>query len=80
MKTFGGLVSSRPVRAHGVIVLVAAISPSRASREFVRSICPEFIEVYVNAPLEVCERRDVKGSTEERGPPKLGMLRKLITV
>jgi adenylylsulfate kinase len=47
----------------GVIVLTAFISPYRADRERVRRILPagDFIEVYVDAPLEVCEARDVKG-------------------
>lgn len=46
---------------NGVIVLVSAISPYRATREEVRRKIGDFIEVYVNAPLEVCEKRDVKG-------------------
>ncbi|NPA71560.1 MAG: adenylyl-sulfate kinase [Gammaproteobacteria bacterium] len=46
---------------NGVIVLVSAISPYRATREEVRQKIGNFIEVYVNAPLEVCEQRDVKG-------------------
>ncbi|AEB12563.1 Adenylyl-sulfate kinase [Marinithermus hydrothermalis DSM 14884] len=46
---------------NGVIVLVSAISPYRATREEVRRNIGDFIEVYVNAPLEVCEARDVKG-------------------
>jgi adenylyl-sulfate kinase len=46
---------------HGVIVLVSAISPYRAVRDEVRQSIGNFIEVYVNAPLETCEQRDVKG-------------------
>jgi len=46
---------------NGVIVLVAVISPYRAVREEVRRLIGDFIEVYVNAPLEVCEQRDQKG-------------------
>jgi len=46
---------------HGVIVIVSAISPYRAIREEVRASIGAFVEVYVNAPLEVCEKRDVKG-------------------
>ncbi len=47
----------------GLIVLVAFISPFRAEREFARSLFApgEFIEIYVDTPLEECERRDVKG-------------------
>ncbi|NJO40375.1 MAG: adenylyl-sulfate kinase [Cyanobacteria bacterium CRU_2_1] len=44
-----------------VIVLVSAISPYRTIRDEVRQKIGNFIEVYVNAPLEVCEQRDVKG-------------------
>lgn len=44
-----------------VIVLVSAISPYREIREEVRQRIGNFIEVYVNAPLAVCEQRDVKG-------------------
>jgi len=48
---------------NGVIAVVAAISPYRAVREQVRrNIGPgRFVEVYVAAPLEACEARDVKG-------------------
>jgi len=46
---------------NGVIVVVAAISPYRAVREEVRARIGNFIEVYVNAPLETVERRDRKG-------------------
>jgi len=46
---------------HGVIVIASFISPYRETREFVRSQCRSFIEVYVNASLEECERRDIKG-------------------
>jgi adenylylsulfate kinase len=46
---------------NGVIVLVSAISPYRAIRQEVRETIGDFVEVYVNAPLNVCESRDVKG-------------------
>jgi len=45
----------------GVIALVSAISPYRAVRDEVRANIGDFVEVYVNAPLEACEQRDVKG-------------------
>jgi len=47
----------------GIIVLSAFISPYREDREFVRKIVNdnEFIEIYVKCPIEVCEKRDVKG-------------------
>lgn len=44
-----------------VIVLVSAISPYRQIREEVRQRIGDFVEIYVNAPLGVCEQRDVKG-------------------
>ncbi|GAK03548.1 adenylylsulfate kinase [Geomicrobium sp. JCM 19037] len=47
----------------GVIVSTAFISPFTADRDLVRELFSEdeFIEVYVNCPLETCEKRDVKG-------------------
>lgn len=44
-----------------VTVLVSAISPYREIRQEVRQRIGNFVEVYVNAPLQVCEQRDVKG-------------------
>ena len=46
---------------NGVVVLVAAISPYRAVRDEVRERIGRFVEVWVNAPIEVCEQRDPKG-------------------
>jgi bifunctional enzyme CysN/CysC len=45
---------------NGVVALVAAISPYRAAREEVRANVDSFLEVYVNAPLSLCESRDRK--------------------
>ncbi|MBF0108951.1 MAG: adenylyl-sulfate kinase [Magnetococcales bacterium] len=47
----------------GVIALVALIAPFRADRQKVRNLMDpgDFIEVYCDCPLEVCEARDVKG-------------------
>lgn len=47
----------------GVICITAFISPYRSDRDLVRAILPagSFIEVFVNAPLAVCEQRDPKG-------------------
>ena len=47
----------------GLIVLTAFISPFRAERDLVRAMLPEgeFIEIFVDTPLEVAEARDVKG-------------------
>jgi adenylyl-sulfate kinase len=46
---------------HGIVAVVSAVSPYRVSRELVRRDSTQFLEVYVNAPLAVCEQRDVKG-------------------
>jgi adenylyl-sulfate kinase len=46
---------------HGVIAIVAAISPYREAREDVRRRVQNFVEVYVECPLEVTAARDVKG-------------------
>lgn len=47
----------------GVIVLTAFISPFRADRERVRGMVDhgDFVEIYCNSPLEICESRDMKG-------------------
>ncbi|WP_232087530.1 adenylyl-sulfate kinase [Sulfurovum sp. ST-21] len=47
----------------GMIVLTAFISPFRNERDMVRSLVEkgEFIEVFIDTPLEVCEQRDPKG-------------------
>ncbi len=55
-----GWVSELLVR-HGVVAVVAAISPYRAVREEVRAKIVRFVEVYVECPVEVLAQRDVKG-------------------
>jgi adenylyl-sulfate kinase len=46
---------------NGVIAIAAAISPYREVREEVRARIPNFVEVYVECPIEVLAERDVKG-------------------
>lgn len=46
---------------NGVIVLVPVIAPYRSMREEVRRMAHRYLEIYVNAPLHVCEERDPKG-------------------
>ena len=46
---------------HGVVAIAAVISPYRAVRDEVRSRIGRFVEVYMQAPLEVLAERDVKG-------------------
>lgn len=47
----------------GIVVLSAFVSPYRDDRENVKKIVGDdnFVEVYINTPIEECERRDVKG-------------------
>jgi len=59
VRRFG--VLARLLSGHGVVAVVSAVSPYRTSREIVRRDATQFLEVYVNAPLAVCEQRDVKG-------------------
>src|SRR5271166_2542554 len=46
---------------NGVVVMVAAISPFRETREKARQLIGDFIEIHVAPPLEECIKRDVKG-------------------
>ncbi len=58
-----GFVASEIAR-HGGVVICAAISPYRSTRNEVRGMvasADQFVEIYVNTPLEVCEQRDIKG-------------------
>ena len=57
----------------GLIVLTAFISPFRAERKMVRGMLPEgeFIEIFVDTPLEVAEARDVKGLYKKARSGKL---------
>jgi adenylylsulfate kinase len=49
------------LQRNGVFVITAAISPYEAIREEARAMIKDFVEVYADAPLDVCEQRDVKG-------------------
>jgi adenylylsulfate kinase len=55
-----GYLASK-LEEHGVLVVVSLVSPYRESRDFVRGLCRNFVEVYLATPLAECERRDVKG-------------------
>ena len=52
-----GLLASR-LENRGVFVVASFISPYRESREFVRNLCNNYVEVYLSTPLEYCETRD----------------------
>jgi adenylylsulfate kinase len=46
----------------GTIVLTAFVSPFRRDRERARNLLPgDFLEIYCNCPIEICEQRDPKG-------------------
>jgi adenylyl-sulfate kinase len=49
------------VARHGGIALVAAISPFRAVRDEIKATYPRVLEIYIEASVEECARRDVKG-------------------
>lgn len=57
-----GFVASEIVRHNGVVIC-AAVSPYRSTRNQVRSMMRQgsFVETFVNTPVSVCEQRDVKG-------------------
>ncbi|UUZ94048.1 adenylyl-sulfate kinase [Paenibacillus sp. P25] len=52
---------SKLLSRNGIDVLVSAITPYREMRDLARSESPEYVEIFVDCPLEECERRDVKG-------------------
>jgi adenylyl-sulfate kinase len=55
-----GYVAAK-LASHGVVVLVAAISPYRQARDQVRASVDRFVEVHVAAPVATCAARDPKG-------------------
>lgn len=59
VKRIGFLASM--LERNDVIVIASFISPYKDSRNFVRGLCKNFIEVYVKASVAGCECRDVKG-------------------
>ncbi len=59
IKRVGYLASK--LEGNGVFVVASFVSPYRESRDFVRSLCRNFVEVHVATPIEECERRDTKG-------------------
>lgn len=55
-----GFVASE-LEKNGTFVLASFITPYEEARQMLRSVCKQFIEVYVSTPLAVCESRDPKG-------------------
>jgi len=66
-----GLLASR-LEKNGVFVVASFISPFGESREFVRSLCDNFVEIYLSTPLEYCEKIDYNNlySRARRGEVK----------
>jgi adenylylsulfate kinase len=59
IKRIGYLASI--LNKHKIHVVASFISPYRESRDFVRNLSTNFVEVYVSTPLNICEARDAKG-------------------
>jgi len=57
----------------GIITLTAFISPFQRDREVARSLFPhgDFLEIYCECPLEICEKRDVKGLYQQARAGKI---------
>jgi len=66
-----GLLASR-LEKNGVFVVASFISPFGESREFVRSLCDNFVEIHLSTPLEYCEKIDYNNlySRARRGEVK----------
>jgi len=54
-----GFLASK-LESRGVFVVASFLSPFRESRDFVRGVCNNFIEVYLSTPIEICEKRNSK--------------------
>lgn len=67
-----GFVAGEIVR-HGGVCICAAVSPYRATRNECRGMVghEQFVEVFVDTPLEICERRDVKGMYQQAREGKI---------
>ena len=59
IKRVGYLASM--LEKNNVIVVASFISPYEESRNFVRQQCTNYLEIFVDTPLEICEQRDPKG-------------------
>ena len=66
-----GYLASK-LEKNGVFVVAAFESPFKESREFIRNICKNYIEVYVSTPLEYCQKEDRRGlyAQAEKGEVK----------
>lgn len=46
---------------NGVVAIASAVSPYRETRDYIRRVIGQFVEIYVKTSVEECEKRDVKG-------------------
>jgi adenylylsulfate kinase len=56
---------AKKLEEQGVFVVASFLSPYRESREFVRKLCDNYYEIYVNTPIEICKKRDDTGFYEK---------------
>ena len=54
-----GYLASR-LENNGIFVVASFLSPFKESREFVRGLCNNFVEIHLSTPIEICEKRDTK--------------------
>jgi adenylylsulfate kinase len=55
-----GFLASK-LENNGITVIASFISPYQETRDFVRNLCSNFVEIHVSTPIEICEQRDIKG-------------------
>ncbi|MBD3244418.1 MAG: adenylyl-sulfate kinase [Candidatus Moranbacteria bacterium] len=50
---------------HQIGVIACFISPYKKQRQMARNFCKNFVEIHINTPLNICEKRDIKGLYEK---------------
>lgn len=65
-----GYLASR-MEKKGVFVVSSFVSPYRESRNFVRELCNNFVEVYLSTPVEICEKRESRKLYEKARAGKI---------
>lgn len=59
---------------NGIVVIASFVSPYRSTRDFARQLIRDFVEVYLDCPLEVCVQRDPKGLYRKAKQGEIGDL------
>ena len=70
MKRVAGIC--KLVSENNILAIASVASPTEKSREYARKILKKMLLVYVKCPLEVCEKRDVKGHYKKAGKKSKG--------